>query len=253
MPLLSQTLVQRALDRDAKPVHGARLSIFESGTTTPVTAYKDRDMTDPHPLEIIAQDGVWPEMYLAAGSYRFLAQDTEGFDLPGYPVDNVDVATGEETTVTVTGGGLATGGGVITTNQVISVNAASQSEAEAGTSTTTVMTPQRSRQAFEYYALGFGQTWQDMSGSRAVETSYQNTTLRPIVVNVTASDEASSASLQLKMQVSEDNAAWVDVGYLQNNPSGQFRVSNLSIIIPPGNYYRMTGTDELITSWAELR
>lgn len=54
--------------------------------------------------------------------------------------------------ITVTGGGLATGGGALTGNQTVTVTAATQAEAEAGTSSTVAMTPQRTAQAIA--ALG---------------------------------------------------------------------------------------------------
>lgn len=94
-------------------------------------------------------------------------------------------------------------------------------------------------------ALGVGQTWQVMTGSRAVNTVYQNTTGRPIAVWVSA--DASSTSRTF--EVSVDGTTWVIVGaFIENStyPSISFTV------VPPGHYYRVNGAATLYT-WSELR
>lgn len=54
---------------------------------------------------------------------------------------------GVPTTRTVSSGGLASGGGALSSNQTITVTAATQAEAEAGTNNTVAMTPLRVAQA----------------------------------------------------------------------------------------------------------
>ncbi len=83
------------------------------------------------------------------------------------------------------------------------------------------------------------QTWTDVSASRAHSTSYRNTTGQAIMVAVVFSGGR-------YLQVSEDDATWVDVQY-----SGQDD-SSASIIIPNNQYYRIDGS-ATIRSWAELR
>jgi hypothetical protein len=87
----------------------------------------------------------------------------------------------------------------------------------------------------EDYLLGVGQSWQDLSGSRAFGTSYQNTTGKPISVSVEGN--ASSA-----FEVSTDNINWLTIGGI--GPS--------TYTIPNNLYYRQTGTGSP-TLWAELR
>ena len=91
------------------------------------------------------------------------------------------------------------------------------------------------------YAIGVGQTWQDVSGSRAVSTSYQNTTGRPIMVSIGDHDGSTGA-----IQVSSDDATWIKVG-----ESGSYGRAAM-IIIPDNWYYRClaAGTADF---WAELR
>lgn len=68
------------------------------------------------------------------------------------PIESADVTgalgyTPVTNARTVSGAGLATGGGDLTTNRTITVTAASQAEAEAGTDNTKAMTPLRTQQA----------------------------------------------------------------------------------------------------------
>ncbi len=58
--------------------------------------------------------------------------------------------------ITVQGGGLASGGGDLSNNRTITVTAATQAQAEAGTDNTTVMTPLRTAQAIAALASGGG-------------------------------------------------------------------------------------------------
>jgi hypothetical protein len=53
------------------------------------------------------------------------------------------------TTRSVSAGGLASGGGDLSADRTITVTAATQAEAEAGSNSTTAMTPQRTRQAID--------------------------------------------------------------------------------------------------------
>ena len=88
--------------------------------------------------------------------------------------------------------------------------------------------------------LGWGQTWQEVTSSRAVNTSYQNTTGRPIVFTVNATPSSYGA-----LQVSVDNTNWVTAA-VSSNPA------ITSAIVPPNQYYRF-GTTVGMIYWAELR
>lgn len=86
--------------------------------------------------------------------------------------------------------------------------------------------------------IGVGQTWRDVT--RAANTSYQNTTGRPIQVAVVLYDSIS-------FQTSTDNSTWFTVYTTDaDQDSGQAA----AIIIPPGHYYKTTGA---FFTWTELR
>lgn len=123
---------------------------------------------------------------------------------------------------------------------------ATQVQAEVGTDNTTLMTPLRTEEHMLANALGWTQTWQNVIGSRAVSTSYQNTTGRPIQVNI---DANSTVSTGRDIQVSTDNVNWVKVS--QTNGSAGGFVSS-AVIVPNGHYYRVNGAATLKV-WAELR
>jgi hypothetical protein len=148
--------------------------------------------------------------------------------------------TGTANQVTVTNGDGVSG------DPTISLAVASQPEAEAGTDATKVMTPLRVEQHMLSNALGWGQSWLDVSASRTFDTSYQNTTGRPIMVSVRAYNSDRS------MQVSPDNSTWVDVGKLSASGSLAY---GPQFIVPDQHYYRTstTGAAGTIEAWAELR
>lgn len=120
-----------------------------------------------------------------------------------------------------------------------SVAVASQAEAEAGTNDTKTMTPLKTAQAIAELSpepIGVGQTWQ--APSRAANTTYTNSTGRPIQLLINAS-QASFGS------------------FLINGTSvGTFRTGDsewtwIAPIIPDGNTYRANFGG--ISAWWELR
>lgn len=160
------------------------------------------------------------------------------------------VRTGPGTYATraVGASGLATstdGDGVLG-SPTIDVPAATQAEAEAGSSNTKAMTPLRARQADIAFrnssALGWGQTLTDVTGSRDGNTSYQNTTGRPILVGIRPAVTGSGRNLQQ----SADNVNWVNAGL-----SGGAENYMQYACVPSGHYYRFTST--FIAIWTELR
>lgn len=90
--------------------------------------------------------------------------------------------------------------------------------------------------------LGWGQTWQNVLASRAVSTSYQNTTGRPIQVCISW-----GAASGIPLQMSVDNATWISVAQTSSAAG-----TSPSAIIPNNWYYRVNGA-VAIAVWAELR
>lgn len=122
----------------------------------------------------------------------------------------------------------------------IVTNDYAQSEAAwvGGASTTdTLANPAAVKASIRSLAIGEGQTWQNVMGSRAVGATQINGTGRAIMVAVQFGGGDAD-----QFQVSNTGAAWATVA--KNN-------STVSVIIPPGGRYRLTsGT---LNSWLELR
>jgi parallel beta-helix repeat protein len=96
---MPQTFVlprQLALDDDARPLAGAFLYFFQTGTTTPQAVYVDASLTTTHsnPVEALA-NGQWPKIYLnpaAPVNYRVRITTADGVQL--YQEDDIDRGQG---------------------------------------------------------------------------------------------------------------------------------------------------------------
>jgi hypothetical protein len=94
--------------------------------------------------------------------------------------------------------------------------------------------------------LGVGQTWQDMTGSRAAGTTYQNTTGGPIEVAVSA-----QVTSTRRMEVSSDNVTFHRVGWFTNT-SGI--ISTACFTVPNNHYYKTNSASSItVSEWMELR
>ena len=90
--------------------------------------------------------------------------------------------------------------------------------------------------------LGYGQTWQNLSASRAPSTAYYNTTGKPITVCITAN---SSAVAIFSMAVNSANILSMSVPATYN-ASG-------TVVVPPGGSYAFSIGSITSFSWYELR
>lgn len=138
-------------------------------------------------------------------------------------------------TRSVIAAGLITGGGDLSANRTFTVTKSTNAQAIAGADDTTAMTPVRVQDAVNQFApaianavaIGVGQTWQDVTGSRVVGTAYQNTSGRPIMVTISGD--------RTRTQISANNVTYI----------GEFRTvgdsswSTASFILPAGWYYKV--------------
>lgn len=95
--------------------------------------------------------------------------------------------------------------------------------------------------------LGYGQTWQDVTASRAASTTYTNTTPRPIMVALGLSTSSSSTATF--------SVSGVLIWEGRNAPALSIQYCGNSFVIPPGATYILNYTSGSynIESWAELR
>ena len=92
---------------------------------------------------------------------------------------------------------------------------------------------------------GTGQTWQNVSASRASNTTYTNTSGKPIYVAVAMT---SSASTQPIFAVAGG------ITFYGNSTTTAGTISSIEFIVPVGGTYLVNITSfSAISSWAELR
>jgi hypothetical protein len=103
-------------------------------------------------------------------------------------------------------------------------------------------------------SLGVGQIWQDMTGQRAVGTTYQNTTGKPIAVSFFSQDDDGAARW---FEVSANGTNWVAIGtgvYTSGSQEKLTLAGGGPFVIPNGHYYRLRGAGPItLSSWSELR
>lgn len=103
--------------------------------------------------------------------------------------------------------------------------------------------------ASSHIPIGVGQTWQNMTSSRAAGTTYTNTTGRPIVVNVSFHRTGGSNAAAHTFLVNG-----VTVGRSVTRFSQNEKVSFTSAVVPSGATYRVDSVENsLLLVWAELR
>lgn len=125
---------------------------------------------------------------------------------------------------------------------------------EAGTGTTpSLVSPANVKSAVVALvpdSLGVSQTWQDVIGSRAQGTSYQNTTGSPIMVAVSF---GYAGNTFYNFEVSTNNSTWIILN--TNLASDSTGVPEFTTVIPDNTYYRYRRTSGggAIGKWAELR
>lgn len=97
-------------------------------------------------------------------------------------------------------------------------------------------------------SIGYGQTWQNVLGSRVLATTYYNTTGKPIQVLITGSSASATGYFKLTI-------GGVDVGYNTQAYTNASIGGSISAIVPPGASYVATNVAGSTTpyAWSELR
>ena len=109
------------------------------------------------------------------------------------------------------------------------------------TSTTQALTAAQGK-VLNDQAFGIGQTWQDVTASRVVNTTYTNSTGKPLEVMIVVNGGASTSGNLLQI-----NGVNVAEFYIHSNMTAPF-----CFTVPAGQTYRINITST-INSWSELR
>ena len=94
-------------------------------------------------------------------------------------------------------------------------------------------------------SFGVGQTWQDVTASRALGTTYTNTTGKPIQVSVVIRDTGSTNNLDFFVN-------GVSVVRMADLAGGSYGFQQLTVTVPSTQTYGLQ-TANLLHAWVELR
>lgn len=130
------------------------------------------------------------------------------------------------------------------------VELATTSEASTGTDTTRAVTAAGVEAHMTANALGWGQTPQSVTGSRALETDYTNSTGRPIFVSARVLQNSGAASSYAALIVDGVQIAWCT-----SLAAGVLIPSGVCGIVPAGSVYsiRVQSGAMLLSAWSEVR
>lgn len=168
-------------------------------------------------------------------------------NITGGTIDSVDITggtvSGLATDLAVADGG--TGSSSLTANAVLLGNGTSALQTVApGTSGNVLTSDGTTWQSTSLSAIGVGQTWQNVTASRAVSTTYTNSTGKPILVAISTT---LSTTQQLILTV--DGIEIFANSY--NGTSGNVTVTG---IVPNNSTYSVAPAGTVsIRTWAELR
>jgi hypothetical protein len=166
--------------------------------------------------------------------------------ITGGTIDNVDITGGTivdlDAPLGVNSGG--TGKNTLALNNVLLGNGtAAVKEVAPGASGNVLTSDGTEWKSSALGVLGVGQTWQNVTGSRARNTTYTNNTGKPIMVYVSTINDTSNAATVI--------VGGVTIAILDTTSAGNNTI-NTSFIVPNGTTYRVTSFRALAL-WTELR
>lgn len=131
-----------------------------------------------------------------------------------------------------------------TTTQKGVVRMATSTEVANKTNVTASVNPSNAATIAQSTDLGIGQSWQNVTGSRASGATYTNGTGKPIAISVCLQDPNEFSGLIV-------NVGGVDIINVLDFGAGG--THPISFIVPIGATYRVSANQNTIRLWAELR
>jgi hypothetical protein len=179
------------------------------------------------------------------------------------------MSTQNATAVAITGGTITgitdlavadggTGASTLSANAVLLGNGTSALQTVAPSTSGNVLTSDGTTWTSAAPAgIGVGQTWTDVTGSRAIGTTYTNSTGKPIQVSISVNSQT-SVGCYVRFYI---NGSVVARQGSSQNDSADVR-ANVSLIVPNGNTYKIENADQagnngqgqiVLQTWWELR
>ena len=171
------------------------------------------------------------------------------------------MAAQNSTTVAITGGTITgitdlavadggTGASTLSANAVLLGNGTSALQTVAPSTSGNVLTSNGTTwtSATPAGGIGIGQTWQDVTGSRAAGTTYTNSTGKPIFISVYGSGSPSNGAMSMTV----DGVSLGRQGVAAVSSAVMY--ATMTAIVPNGSTYRVDNVSGWsLGSWAELR
>jgi hypothetical protein len=169
-------------------------------------------------------------------------------NLTGNVTGNVSGTSANVTGIVAVANG-GTGATSLAANNVILGNGASAVQLVAPSTAGNVLTSNGTTwtSATPTGGIGDGQTWQNMTSSRAIGTTYTNSTGKPIVVNI----NTTQADFNTTAIVANISGVSFAIGRDANSGGGHYACGN--VIVPVGATYSITLTAGGLDTWHELR
>ena len=142
-----------------------------------------------------------------------------------------------------TGATSITSGSLVKGNGTSAMSAASASDIVTAIGSTAVTNATNGLNV-----LGYNQAWSDQTGSRALGTSYTNSTGKAIQVRVTVTSGAVSST---QVSATVGGVGPFTIGHNTNSGGGVGATGE--VIIPIGAAYTITSNNGSLTQWFELR
>lgn len=128
------------------------------------------------------------------------------------------------------------------------IELATTAESQAGTDDLRAITPLKLKNS----VIGLGQTWQDVTTSRVLGTTYSNTTGKPIMVSATVQGIGAGTTTATGYV----NGVKACTSWASYSSSGVATGSNVEFIVPNGTTYYVSqdgSSSTSLSNWAELR
>ncbi len=223
-----------------------RSATLTSGTVTPISGTPS-NLVVPSSATLGTTNAIQSDLYILAlnnaGTIELaVVNSTGGVDLSETGVISTTAISAAATSASVI---YSTTARTNVAYRVVGLVRSTQATAGTWATTPSLIQGQGGNALNAMMSLGYGQTWQNVVGSRALATTYYNTTGKPIVVCYSATNGAANIS-------SIVINGTITVAGVQPQQGGQ---AMATAVIPPGASYvanQSTGGSTLNT-WVELR
>lgn len=277
MATLATNISFQCLRLDGKPLAGGKVWTYEAGTTIPKTTYTIMQGNVPNSNPVILDQNGKAKIYLGDGSYRLRILDSndaliDDIDQISRYVTQSEFAAFQQTVndgvaqltevreqidvyVDASIGdqkGFAGGLAPLDDNVKVPhvylpdiVNNTYTNDPSKILSAAMGENLQDQIANVQSWMFGIGQSWQNVTSSRSLNTTYTNSTGRPIVLNITARDYQKSSLISVTTQ-----GVTFRIG-ADSHPYDTYAAG--SVIIASGATYSIAIDNASLETWHELR